>query len=100
MSLLNRFKTHAQRAIILGAVFFTSTSFAANEIAVPVSSGDEITIERYPAKGEYLLLWLAPEYGFRPGHRAICELRRGHRPGVDLGGGHRPVRQIGRVDPW
>lgn len=48
--------------------------FAENEITVPVSSGDEITVETFPAKGKYLILWLAPEYGIRGGHRSLARL--------------------------
>jgi len=59
---------------LIFSIFFINPSFAENEIIVPVSSGDEITIEIFPAKGKYLILWLAPEYGIREGHRALARL--------------------------
>lgn len=64
----------AMAAVFLFSMFSASSSFAANEIVVPVSSGDEITVEQFPAKGKYLALWLAPEYGFRTGHRSLATL--------------------------
>ncbi len=33
----------------------------------------EIDFVRYPADGDYLLLWLAPDYGFRDAHRIFAE---------------------------
>jgi thiol-disulfide isomerase/thioredoxin len=49
-----------------------NTCLAAAEIIVPVSDDVEITISRYPAQGEYLVIWLAPEYGFRSAHHALA----------------------------
>ena len=55
--------------------FFTSNlCFAENEVAVPVSSGDEIAVEQFPASGKYLILWLAPEYGIREAHRSMARM--------------------------
>lgn len=45
---------------------------AAENITIPVASGDEIVVERYPASGEHLIVWFAPEYGFREAHRALA----------------------------
>src|SRR6056300_1359092 len=64
----------ALAAAFLYSIFTSSACLAVNEIVVPVSSGDEITVEQYPAKGKYLALWLAPEYGFRTGHRSLAKL--------------------------
>ena len=54
-------------------VAIVSTSGAAEEIVAPVSDDVEITITRIPAQGEYLLIWLAPEYGFRKAHRSLAD---------------------------
>ena len=59
--------------LISTSLFFTNTGFA-EEIIVPVTSGDEITIEQFPAQGKYLMLWLAPEYGLRDGHRSLARI--------------------------
>ena len=50
-----------------------NTSVAVEEMVAPVSDDVEITITRFPAQGEYLLIWLAPEYGFRKAHRALTD---------------------------
>jgi len=42
------------------------------EFSVPVSSGDEISITKFSANGEYIILWFAPEYGFRKPHRSLA----------------------------
>ena len=44
------------------------------EIIVPVSDEVELTVDRFTAPGKYLIIWLAPEYGFREGHRAMAQL--------------------------
>jgi thiol-disulfide isomerase/thioredoxin len=49
------------------------TGLAAEEIIATVSDDVEITITRFPAQGEYLVIWLAPEYGFRRAHRSLAE---------------------------
>ncbi len=46
---------------------------AAEEISVPVADDNEIIVDRYPAEGDYLLLWFAPEYGFRQAHRSMAQ---------------------------
>jgi hypothetical protein len=48
------------------------TSLAAEEIIVTASKDVEITVTRFPTQGEYLLVWLAPEYGFRKAHRSLA----------------------------
>lgn len=65
-------------SILIFNIFFINSSFAENEITVAVSSGDEITVEIFPAKGKYLILWLAPEYGIREGHRSLARLLTQH----------------------
>ncbi|MCK4864560.1 MAG: TlpA family protein disulfide reductase [Gammaproteobacteria bacterium] len=59
---------------LIFSVLFISPSYAENEITVTVSSEDEITVEIFPAKGKYLILWLSPEYGIREGHRSLARL--------------------------
>ena len=61
------------KALIM-SLFISSACFAENEISVPVSSGDEITVEKFPASGKYLILWLAPEYGIREAHRSMARM--------------------------
>ncbi len=67
-----------QRALIISmlisSLFMANNSLAENEIVVPVSSGDEISVELFPASGKYLILWLAPEYGLRGAHRSLARM--------------------------
>jgi hypothetical protein len=49
------------------------TSPASEDIIVTASDDVEITVSRFPAQGEYLLVWLAPEYGFRKAHRSLAD---------------------------
>ena len=69
---------HSLRHIISNAlilsIFISDLCFAESEIVVPVSSGNEITIEKFPASGKYLILWLAPEYGIREAHRSMARM--------------------------
>lgn len=46
--------------------------YAEKNIAVAVISGEEIIAEHYPADGDYLMLWFAPEYGLNENHRALA----------------------------
>jgi len=59
--------------LLLASMSIIKLSFAENMMSIPVSTGDEISVERFPATGKYLMLWLAPEYGFRGAHRAIAQ---------------------------
>lgn len=52
---------------------FANTGLAVEEIIVTASDDVEITVTRFPAQGEYLLVWLAPEYGFRKAHRSLAD---------------------------
>ena len=45
----------------------------AEEITVNLADDTEMIVDRYPADGDYLLLWLAPEYGFREAHRKLAQ---------------------------
>ena len=60
--------------VLVFSLFTSNLCFAENEITVPVSSGDEITVEHFPASGKYLILWLAPEYGIREAHRSMARM--------------------------
>ena len=62
--------------ILLGSLLcIPANAFCASsdKINVPVSTGDEILVEQFPASGKYLMLWFAPEYGLRENHRALAE---------------------------
>ena len=52
---------------------FVKSSLAAEDIIVTTPDGVELTVTRYPAQDKYLLVWLAPEYGFRRAHRIMAE---------------------------
>lgn len=60
--------------LLIFNLFSSKIVYAENEIVVPVSSGDEITVERFPATGKYLMVWLAPEYGLRGAHRSLARM--------------------------
>ena len=55
--------------------FYTANAFAKeNELIIPVSESAEISIDRYSAQGEYLILWIAPQYGLRGAHRSLAKM--------------------------
>lgn len=60
--------------VLVFSIFITKVCVAESEIIVQVSSGDEITVDQFPASGKYLMLWLAPEYGLREAHRVIARM--------------------------
>jgi len=60
--------------ILMASVFIAEITYAENELIIPVSSGDEITVEQFPASGKYLMVWLAPEYGLRGAHRSLARM--------------------------
>ena len=67
-------KINAFVAILLSSIFISTTTIAEDEITISISPDTELTIELFPAKGKYLILWLAPEYGLREGHRSLARL--------------------------
>lgn len=71
-SILKSFTGRLLLAVLI-FISFCTIGYAKDEIVVSVSSDAEITIEHFPAAGEYLLIWLAPEYGFRPSHRTLSQ---------------------------
>lgn len=44
----------------------------AEELSISVSDDVEVVVEKYAADGEYLMVWFAPEYGFRKAHRLFA----------------------------
>jgi len=50
-----------------------SLVLATDEIIVPASEDNEITVNRFQSSGEYLIVWLAPEYGFRKTHETMAK---------------------------
>ncbi|MBE9527204.1 MAG: TlpA family protein disulfide reductase [Proteobacteria bacterium] len=54
-------------------ICFSKISFSQEEIIVTVSSDVDVAVEQFPASGQYVLLWLAPEYGFRITHRHLAQ---------------------------
>lgn len=64
-------KSHLLHILLL---LLLSPFCSANEISIRVSPADEITAEHYPASGKNLVVWIAPEYGFRTGHRVLAEM--------------------------
>lgn len=61
-------------SILLFGILPGKPCLAENEMIVPVSSGDEISVEKFSASGKYLILWLAPEYGLRGAHRSLARM--------------------------
>ena len=53
---------------------FSSTVYSQEEIIVPASNDNELTVSRYKASGDHLIVWLAPEYGFRENHQSMAQL--------------------------
>lgn len=55
--------------ILCFCLLFVFSIASAEEIVLPDS---DVMAESYPAEGEYLLVWFAPEYGFRETHREMA----------------------------
>ena len=69
---------HALLQVLIPALLLMATPAAAAgpaalQLDVAVSNDMAVDVAHYPADGEYLLLWLAPDYGFRDAHRALAE---------------------------
>ena len=45
---------------------------ASQELIFTTPDDEEFSLQRYSSDGEYLLLWLAPEYGFRTAHHELA----------------------------
>ncbi len=74
MKSITLFRSPVFVSILIFSTFLSKHCLAENEITVSISSGDEITVEKFPASGKYLILWLAPEYGLRGAHRALARM--------------------------
>jgi len=59
--------------LMTALIFAFDQSTQAEEIIVPVSDDNELTTEHFPAEGQYLMVWIAPEYGFRENHRKLAQ---------------------------
>jgi len=44
----------------------------ADEFVLSAYDDEEISVTRFAAEGEYLMIWLAPEYGFRKAHHELA----------------------------
>ena len=64
--------------IVVTSILFGKISLAEDEIIVPASNDTEITVTRFAAAGKYVMVWLAPEYGFRTGHRSLARMLTEH----------------------
>lgn len=51
---------------------FSHSIHAYEEFIVDASDDIEITVDRFPAAGKHLIIWLSPEYGFRETHRSFA----------------------------
>ena len=69
-------------ALLCLALTLALSTAAAEEILFETEDANEISLKRFAADGEYLLLWLAPEYGFRDAHRALA--RRLSAEGIEV----------------
>ena len=70
-------------SLLIGLQFFhAGDGSAQTEITAPVSEDIEVTVSRFDANGDYLLLWIAPEYGFRETHRSMA--RRLGAQGIEV----------------
>lgn len=49
-----------------------------DEINVAVSADIDIAVQRFASSGNYLIIWLAPEYGLRTNHRKMAGLLAEH----------------------
>ena len=58
---------------ILALNLINNSLVYAEEITAPVSDDNELAVQRFSAKGENLIIWIAPEYGFRQNHRSLAK---------------------------
>lgn len=62
-----------QLTILSFISLFLPTVWAENELSIRLPDNNDITVEQYPAKGPYLVLWIAPGYGLRKTHQVIAQ---------------------------
>jgi len=69
-------------ALYILITLYSSTCLSQTEITVSTSSDNEINVDKFTNvnqkasqdTGKYLIIWLAPEYGFRVSHREMAKL--------------------------
>lgn len=44
-----------------------------DETTITLADDTEIAVNVYPSSGQYLAIWIAPEYGFRTAHRQLAQ---------------------------
>jgi len=58
-------------SLVLG-LSWIQDGLAQETLVVPVADDNELEIIQFPASGEFLLVWLAPEYGFGDAHHSMA----------------------------
>ena len=59
-------------------ILYGNISIAREEFFVSGASDTELSVESFPAQGNYLLIWLAPEYDFKPTHYTLAQALAEH----------------------
>jgi len=57
---------------MLAAIFSGAAAAAERDEDIEIQGGIEVSVRRFSGDGHYLMLWLAPEYGFRESHREMA----------------------------
>ena len=71
---VTRNATRLATGLLMALLFLpTGNASAIDEFLFEAGDGQEFNLIRFRAEGEYLALWLAPEYGFRDAHRALAQ---------------------------
>lgn len=60
--------------ILTNIGLYTPASHATEEIYVNITNEVELTVNRHPASGDHIAIWLTPEYGFRKSHYSMASL--------------------------
>ena len=58
--------------LLLAMLCLSAPLCAQQEFELSTADDIDFSMTRYAADGDYLLLWLAPEYGFHEGHRQLA----------------------------
>ncbi len=58
---------------VLSLISLSNETKAYEKLVANISDDVEITFNQFPAEGEYLMLWPAPEFGFRTAHQQLAE---------------------------
>ena len=64
---------------LFSLITYSNTCYSQTDITVTTQSDIEINVDRFTSPsnktaGNYLILWIAPEYGFRVNHRSMAQL--------------------------